>query len=111
MSQHAPILGKLGPEYMGGPFRAFDTGLVRGLAVRDGRHLQFLVLLAHHPNHGETGTLLVECQRVYDQITVWEVLNPILERLLYKRGFVRSLRPTDAKDTPDHVVFEWLRPV
>lgn len=110
MSRHAPVLGRLGGEYMGGPFRTFDTGTVHGLAAREREHLQLLVLVARTPNAGHVGALLEACQRAYQCITIWEVMDDRLQAMLYRRGFVQDLRPAVGEDVADHVVFEWRRP-
>lgn len=110
MSRHAPVLGKLGDVYQGGPFRTFDTGLVHGLAVREGKHLQLLVVIARYPSRGDVTALLQQLQARYDRITIWEVMADRLQAILYRLGFVLDPRPAESQHLPDHIVFEWRKP-
>lgn len=88
MSKFAPVVGKLGPQYMGGPFRTFDTGKMNGLACRGGERVDLLAIVAKHPGRGDTTAFIDALQRTYGLVIIWQVQNERMLRILHKAGFV-----------------------
>jgi hypothetical protein len=91
MSQKRAIFGKLGEAWLGGPFRAYDTGTVQGLAcVREGT-ADVLAIVAKTEGRGDGGRFLDALTRNYAQVRVWAITNPALQAMLFRRGFYESM--------------------
>lgn len=88
MSKFVPVIGKLGPEYMGGPFRTFDTGKVNGLACHvSEKRVDLLAIVAKYPGRGDTTAFIDAMQKTYGLIIIWQVQDERMLRILHKAGF------------------------
>ncbi len=92
MSKYAPVVGKLGPQWMGGPFRPFDNGTVHGLAVTVGDAIDVLAIVVHRPGRGDGHRFVAELQKHYRTVTIWETRSQKLRMILESSGFTSQRR-------------------
>lgn len=90
MSKKLPIFGKLGDEWLDGPFRDFDNGTIQGLAHVHAGVADVLAIVAKTPGYGDGGRFLDALKRSYATVRVWSVTNPDMAAMLRRRGFVES---------------------
>ncbi len=109
MSKFAPVVGKLGPQYKGGPFRTFDNGKVHGLAVTIGDTIDILAIVVHTPGRGHGQLFIETLQQHYRTVTIWQTMNDKLRRMLINAGFTSQRRPVGDDGILEEVL-EWTSP-
>jgi hypothetical protein len=94
-------------------FRRFESGCgIDGLAhVHDGT-IEFLAIHASEEGKGQFRTFMEQLKSAYPRIRIWAVMNPLLDRVLEKYGFISGNdmdehgQVTDVRDWSRHVGIE-----
>ena len=104
-----PVLGSCVIWWRDAAWLEYDTGMVSGLArvSADLSTVDILVMDAAIEGRGYGSAFVDALMQSYRSVVFWQVLSPVLERMLTKRGFVhtRDRIMTDADEC-----MRWDRP-
>lgn len=110
----APVVGQLFPDdtaiKLGTGYSQFRcwTFKMDGLCKVNGRHIEILAIVSNQPGQGMFREFVRALKPVYDSITFWADMNPILSNALHRYGFVR----VDSVDSDGSRIrgWQWVHP-
>ena len=82
---------------------------IDGLCRTDGRRLDLLAVIANQPNTGQFREFMEAAKQEFDEIGIWDILNPELNPVLERYGFMPAAM-TDPKTGEWVAGRKWLKP-
>lgn len=105
-----PVIGRLSMwsgAFVDSKFKMFNTGNIDGLAWVNGSAIEFLAVASRLSGKGYFRKFIEDLKQHYTVIRLWAIMNPDLEVILTRYGFVSGFDVDEYGEIVD--VMDWNR--